>query len=136
MDSLPDEIALVPGSDFDRDDWLGLGTVLLLGGTLSWLTLNYPTALPPWAPWDFSWVEFLATALGLWWYARGVLRSAPQSRPLSVAAGVVPAGDRRHLRGSADALRLHGAARVLPEPRAAHLHAPSRAVPDRARLAG
>jgi putative membrane protein len=81
MESLPAELALVPGSGFDRDDWLGLGTVLLLGSTLSWLTLNHPTELPSWAPWDFSWVEFLAAALGLWWYARGVLRTAPQSRP-------------------------------------------------------
>ena len=55
--------------------------VLALGGTLSWLSLYHPTELPPWAPWDFSWVEFLAAALGLWWYARGVLRTAPQARP-------------------------------------------------------
>ena len=81
MDSLPAEHAATPASGLDREDAAGLTVVLALGGTLSWLSLYHPTELPPWAPWDFSWVEFLAAALGLWWYARGVLRTAPQARP-------------------------------------------------------
>ncbi len=81
MESLPLDLPLAPASGFDRDDVIGLTIVFALGGTLSWLSLNHPTELPFWAPWDFSWVEFLAAALGLWWYARGVLRTEPQARP-------------------------------------------------------
>jgi putative membrane protein len=81
MDSLPLELAVASRPGFDRNDLTGLAVVLALGGTLSWLSLYHPTELPPWAPWDFSWVEFLAAALGLWWYARGVARATPQTRP-------------------------------------------------------
>jgi putative membrane protein len=81
MESLPVQRAIAPGSGFDRDDAIGLAIVFALGCTLSWLSLYHPTELPPWAPWDFSWVEFLSAALALWWYARGVLRTAPPARP-------------------------------------------------------
>ncbi|HUB46617.1 MAG TPA: cytochrome c oxidase assembly protein [Acetobacteraceae bacterium] len=37
--------------------------------------------MPFWAPWDFSWSEFLAAALGLWWYGRGVARCPVHVRP-------------------------------------------------------
>jgi putative membrane protein len=75
------ELAVAPGTGFDRGDVAGLAVVFMLGGTLSWLTLYHPTELPPWAPWDFSWVEFLTASLGLWWYARGVIRTAPHACP-------------------------------------------------------
>jgi putative membrane protein len=78
---LPMDVAVAPGTGFDRDDIAGLAVVFALGGTLSWLSLYHPTELPPWAPWDFSWVEFLTAALGLWWYARGVVRTTPHARP-------------------------------------------------------
>jgi putative membrane protein len=84
MESLPVELAVAPdlASRFglDRDDVAGLAAVVLLGGALSWLCATRPAELPPWAPWDFSWVEFLSAALGLWWYARGVLRTAAHQR--------------------------------------------------------
>jgi putative membrane protein len=81
MESLPMELVVTPASGFERDDAIGLTVVLALGGTLAWLSLYHPTELPPWAPWDFSWVEYLATALGTWWYVRGVARATPQTRP-------------------------------------------------------
>jgi len=74
-------IALPPAAGFDRDDALGLAIVVAIGAALSWLCAFHPTALPAWAPWDFSWVEFLAAALGIWWYLRGLARSAPADRP-------------------------------------------------------
>jgi len=81
MDTRPLQLPLVPASGFSREDLIGLGSVATLGVTLAWLTAAHPTALPPWMPYNFSWVEFLATALGLWWYFRGVARTAPQHRP-------------------------------------------------------
>ncbi len=75
------ELAIAPVSRFARADIIGLAAILAFGAALSWLCAHHPTTLPPWAPWDFSWVEFLATALGLWWYARGVARCAPDERP-------------------------------------------------------
>lgn len=81
MDSLPLELPLAPATGFDREDIIGLAFVTALGGTLAWLTLAHPSALPSWMPYNFSWVEFLATTLGLWWYFRGVARMAPRSRP-------------------------------------------------------
>jgi len=67
--------------------------IIVAGGVLAWLCRDYPAAMPVWAPWDFSWLEFLAVALGVWWYARGVTLSPAEERPsmarrLSFAAGV------------------------------------------------
>jgi len=74
-------LALTADSGFDRDDVIGLAATLAIGGMLSWLCATHPTELPVWAPWDFSWVEFLSAALGIWWYMRGVARSAVRERP-------------------------------------------------------
>lgn len=81
-------------SGLDRNDLVGLAAVLAVGGALSWLCSGHPAGLPAWAPWDFSWVEFLSAALGLWWYFRGVARAAPADRPplwrhMSYLTGVV-----------------------------------------------
>ena len=64
------------------------------GAVLAWLCRDFPAALPFWAPWDFSWVEFLAAALGLWWYARGVALTPTAEQPsawrhASFAVGVM-----------------------------------------------
>ncbi len=74
------ELALAAKSGFDRDDIIGLAATVAFGGAVSWLCAFHPTELPFWAPWDFSWVEFLATVLGLWWYGRGIIRSTPLTR--------------------------------------------------------
>lgn len=81
MNSLPLELTLAPTSGFDREDLIGFATVLVLGGTMSWLSIDHPTEMPAWMPYNFSWVEFLATALGIWWYFRGVARTTPLARP-------------------------------------------------------
>ncbi|MDQ2804089.1 MAG: cytochrome c oxidase assembly protein [Pseudomonadota bacterium] len=75
------QIAVSRISDLGRDDPIGLAGVFGFGAVLSWLCAAHPTVLPPWAPWDFSWAEYLATTLGVWWYLRGVARSAPEMRP-------------------------------------------------------
>jgi putative membrane protein len=52
-----------------------------LGIALFWLCRAYPSELPVWAPWDFSWTEYLAVALGLLWFFRGLTRLPPEARP-------------------------------------------------------
>ncbi|HUB49020.1 MAG TPA: cytochrome c oxidase assembly protein [Acetobacteraceae bacterium] len=63
------------------DDVIGLTLLIVLGAILSWLCEEHPALLPVWAPWDYSWSEFLAAALGLWWYGRGVARCPVHARP-------------------------------------------------------
>jgi len=73
--------------------WLGYGALLLLGAALDIVTTNYPAQLPFWMPWEFSWPEYLATALTLAWFFRG-LRALPKAehpplwRSISFVAGV------------------------------------------------
>jgi putative membrane protein len=67
----------------------------LAGGgiLLSWLARAHPAHLPAIAPWEFSWPEYLGSAMALWWYLRGLLRTPPSARPawgrrLAYLAGV------------------------------------------------
>ena len=46
-----------------------------------WLARTHAAILPVWAPWDFSFVEFLSFWLALWWYLRGLGRTARAERP-------------------------------------------------------
>jgi putative membrane protein len=63
------------------EDWLGYGAVLALGGLLDTLTRLYPANMPFWMPWEFSWVEYLATALTLIWFFRGLSVLSADERP-------------------------------------------------------
>jgi putative membrane protein len=61
---------------------------------LWWLCSTHPAFLPFWAPWDFSWIEFLSAWLTVWWFVRGVAVLSPQQRPslprqISFFAGVL-----------------------------------------------
>jgi len=56
--------------------WFGYAALLALGALLYVLCSYYPASLPFWMPWEFSWVEYLATALTLAWFFRG-LRALP-----------------------------------------------------------
>ena len=55
------------------------GAVLLVGALLYIICRFYPADLPVWLPWEFSWPEYLATALTFTWFARG-LKSLPKDR--------------------------------------------------------
>jgi len=55
--------------------------VLGAGLLLSWLSRTHPSTLPVWAPWDFSWAEYLVATIALWWFGCGLVRSAPAQRP-------------------------------------------------------
>ena len=52
--------------------WAWYGAVLALGAVLYLLCRLYPADLPFWLPWEFSWPEYLITALAFAWFLRGL----------------------------------------------------------------
>ncbi len=65
----------------DSSGWLGHGAIAALGLVLYILCRDYPAELPPWMPWEFVWWEYLATALALYWFFRGLGRLPRAERP-------------------------------------------------------
>ncbi len=63
------------------DEAAPLGLIVLAGAALAWFSAFHPAEMPAWGPWQFSWIEYLGSALALLWYARGVARLAPRARP-------------------------------------------------------
>ena len=55
-----------------QKDWLWYGGVLLLGAVLYLICRLFPADLPVWLPWEFSWPIYLAFALSLAWFVRGL----------------------------------------------------------------
>lgn len=55
--------------------------ILAVGSYLYWLSRFHPAAAPVWAPWDFSWPEYLVFVLTLVWFFRGLASAPPQARP-------------------------------------------------------
>ena len=74
--------------------WAGYARLLLLGAALYLVCRLFPADLPVWLPWEFSWPEYLATALTLAWFFRG-LESLPKTqhpplwRSICFVAGVL-----------------------------------------------
>ena len=64
----------------DRTFYLSLS---FLGALLWWASRYHTSLMPVWGPWEFSWLWFLATALALWWYGRGLLLMPQSERPAS-----------------------------------------------------
>jgi putative membrane protein len=62
-------------------DRVAYAAIFLLGALLFWISTSHPSLMPVWGPWDFSWPEYLATALALLWYVRGLALTAPEARP-------------------------------------------------------
>lgn len=48
---------------------------------LWWLARGHAAILPAWAPWDFSFVEFLSCWLAAFWYVRGLAHTPRGERP-------------------------------------------------------
>ena len=61
-----------------RSPWIGYAALLALGAALFFVCHHYPADLPVWLPWEFSWPEYLVTALTLAWFLRG-LRVLPKA---------------------------------------------------------
>src|SRR3954467_1230695 len=59
--------------------WAWYGALLALGAALDAGVRFFPADLPVWLPWEFSWPIYLATALTLAWFVRG-LRILPKAQ--------------------------------------------------------
>jgi len=73
-------------------DWAFYLFVVVLGAFLWWASHYRAAAMPVWGPWEFSWSWFLATALALWWYFRGLLRLPKDERPAGWRSACYVAG--------------------------------------------
>lgn len=73
--------AVLPAPRLFRLDAAVYALIAAAGAVLWWLSRTHVAQLPVWAPWDFSWVEFLSAWLALFWYVRGVYRLSPDERP-------------------------------------------------------
>ncbi len=62
-------------------DRAAYAAIAALGGLLWWLSASHPGLLPFWMPWDFSPPEYLATALALLWFCRGLASAPEHERP-------------------------------------------------------
>lgn len=70
------------------------GIVGVLGIALYWLSANRPSAMPFWAPFEFSPLQYLAMTLTLYWFGRGTLATpraerGPAWRRVSFVIGMV-----------------------------------------------
>jgi putative membrane protein len=52
--------------------WVWYGALLVTGAVISTISHAVPAHLPIFLPWQFHWVEFLATILTLAWFRRGL----------------------------------------------------------------
>lgn len=59
---------------FGNPALLFYAAIAIVALTLHWLAQNHVSSLPSWAPWEFSWVEFLSVWLVMFWYIRGQAR--------------------------------------------------------------
>jgi putative membrane protein len=73
--------AIARESGMGWSGWIGYGALLLLGGLLYVLSTFFPAEMPFWMPWEFSWPEYLVTALVLAWFARGLQRLPRAAHP-------------------------------------------------------
>src|ERR1700722_360141 len=68
-------------SQRDSAGLLGHAAIFAVGAALYFLCKYFPAELPMWMPWEFVWPEYLATALALYWFARGLVRVDASERP-------------------------------------------------------
>ncbi len=75
-----------------RSDLPLYGAIFAAGAIIDALCRYFPSELPLWMPWEFSWPVYLATVLSLVWFARGWHRVAPAQRPSALRAASFVAG--------------------------------------------
>ncbi|HEV2100641.1 MAG TPA: cytochrome c oxidase assembly protein [Stellaceae bacterium] len=85
---------MTPPIAAQRPDVAACTAIGALGALLWWLSTSYPTLLPFWAPWDFSPPIYLATALILFWFFRGLAVTPAAERPAAwrLAASLLGTG--------------------------------------------
>ncbi len=62
-------------------DWAIFGLILAVGGILAFASRTFPASMPFFAPFEFSWTEYLAAVCAAWFYWRGVARMQASRRP-------------------------------------------------------
>jgi putative membrane protein len=62
--------------------WARYGALLVVGAVLGTIVRLFPAHLPVLLPWEFHWVEFLATFLTLAWFWRGLQILPRVSQPV------------------------------------------------------
>jgi putative membrane protein len=62
-------------------DWIAFAGLVVLGAIIDTLVRYFPAEMPVWMPWEFSWPVFLATALTLAWFWRGLAVVQGEDRP-------------------------------------------------------
>lgn len=72
-----DRVALIPAGKAGVVVYIGLFAAAVL---FWWLGRTHVSVLPFWAPWDFSFFEFLSAWLAVWWYIRGLVLLAPEDQ--------------------------------------------------------
>ncbi len=80
MDYAPPRPLVSPPATI-RLEAITYAAIIGAGGLLSWLSADHPALLPVWAPWDFSWPEYLGLTLALFWYLRGLDAAPLAERP-------------------------------------------------------
>ncbi len=81
MDGVGAQSRSVPWPPRGGRDAAVYGAAAALGVLLFWLSDTYPAQMPVWAPWDFAPTVYLATAVALIWFWRGLALSPPDARP-------------------------------------------------------
>jgi putative membrane protein len=61
--------------------WYSYGALLVAGSIIDVACRLFPSELPFWMPWEFSWPVYLAITLTLVWYGRGWFKLAADQRP-------------------------------------------------------
>jgi putative membrane protein len=81
MELAPHDRWLVPPAEARPGGAAVYAAILALGGLVWWLSHSHPALMPAWAPWEFSPTEYLATALVLFWFWRGLGLMPAAERP-------------------------------------------------------
>ncbi|MBI1214219.1 MAG: cytochrome c oxidase assembly protein [Alphaproteobacteria bacterium] len=80
------DFALSPATA-ERADYVFAAGLFILAATVAALCTLYPSRLPAFMPWEFSWPMFLGTGFSLWWFFRGRARLAEAQKPSGFRTG-------------------------------------------------
>jgi putative membrane protein len=78
---MSDAATLTSASRDDTSGWFGHGLILAVGCAIYAACRYFPADLPPWMPYEFVWSQYLASALALYWFFRGLARLPREERP-------------------------------------------------------
>jgi putative membrane protein len=74
-------VSPAPSHRLAAADSVVYAAIAISAAVLWWLGLRHAAHLPFWAPWDFSFAEYLSFWLIAWWYVRGLALTPAAERP-------------------------------------------------------